>query len=263
VREAPAVIQAADGTELAVSVRGAGPPVLLCNGAGEPATQWDDVLVAPLLAVGCSVVAWDYRGVAPSADPARPATMADVVGDAVSVVEDVGLGPAVVVGYSSGGWVATELARLRPDLVRAAVAIGGIGPAPAVEREWLDGVLAAGGAAEPGGPAVATLRHWSAWAEWVDADPERLLADLEQLSCPVQVIAFGRDPYLTPEMAEVAHARLLRGELVVFGELGHTGLWDDPATVAPVVTGFVGRFAHGWTTAPFSRGTAPPGSPPP
>jgi thioesterase CepJ len=235
------VLRVADGTELAVTVRGAGPPVLLANGAGEPATQWDDVLVDPLLAAGCAVVTYDARGVAPSADPARPATMADMTGDAVAVLEAVDLGPAAVVGYSSGGWVATEAAAARPDLVRAVVTIAGIGPAPAVERAWLDGVRAAGGAVDPGGPVRATLHHWAAWEEWVDADPAVHLEVLRRLACPVLVVAFTGDPYLPPAMAITAVAHLRHGRLRVVPGCGHTGLWDRPDVVVPLVVDFVVR----------------------
>jgi pimeloyl-ACP methyl ester carboxylesterase len=245
-----------DGLPLAVDVRGDGPPVLLCNGAGEAATQWDDVLVPALLAAGCAVVTWDYRGVAPSADPGRALTMAEVVGDAGAVLDAAGRGPAVVVGYSSGGWVATELAAARPDLVRAVVALAGIGPAPAIERTWLDEQVTASAAGSPGAPAV---HHWRAWQEWVDGDPERHLAALARVACPVLVIAFADDPYLTPAMAAVAAARLPTGSRHVVEGCGHTGLWDRPDVVVPLVLGFVSRPAR----AGAPPGTAPPTSPPP
>jgi pimeloyl-ACP methyl ester carboxylesterase len=255
------VIRSADGTSIALTVRGVGPPVLLGNGAGEPATQWDGVLVEPLLAAGCTVVTWDYRGVAPSGDPARPATMDDMVADAEAVLEAATggaldgtrrPGPAVAVGYSSGGWVATALAARRPDLVAAVSTIAGIGPAPAVERAWLDEVLARGGAAEAGAPIRASVAHWRAWEEWVDADPAVHLDALADLRQPVQVVAFAEDPYLTPAMAGTAAGRLAHGELTVVDGCGHTGLWDRSDLVVPLVVGFVTR----------PRRTGPPAHPP-
>jgi pimeloyl-ACP methyl ester carboxylesterase len=244
-----------DGAELAAAVRGTGPAVLLANGAGEAATQWDDVLVPPLVDAGCAVVTWDYRGVAPSSPPDRPATMADMAADAAAVLDAVHLGPATVVGYSSGGWVATELARARPELVRAVVAVAGIGPAPAVERGWLDEQVAASAGGAPGAPAV---HHWRAWEEWVDGDPERHLVALADVACPVLVVAFADDPYLTPAMAAAARDRLRSGVLRVVAGCGHTGLWERPDVVVPLVVAFVERVSR--VARPRPPGpTRPPG----
>jgi pimeloyl-ACP methyl ester carboxylesterase len=124
--------------------------------------------------------------------------------------------------------------------VAAVATIAGIGPAPAVEREWLDGVIAAGGAPEPGG-RVRSLHHWRAWEDWVDADPARHLDALADLRCPVLVVAFADDPYLTPALAATAARRLRRGAVHVVEGCGHTGLWDRPDVVVPLVVGFVTR----------------------
>ncbi|GME23599.1 uncharacterized protein ALTATR162_LOCUS11691 [Neofusicoccum parvum] len=120
------------------TVEGSGDPVLLIHGWACDQNDW--VFQIPfLLAHGFRVIALDLRGhgrssVEPSAtldnhSPFQldPETMAD---DAAALLVHLGLGsdssngkPAIVMGHSLGGVVASELAFRHPKLVRALILV--------------------------------------------------------------------------------------------------------------------------------------------
>src|ERR1700676_1762647 len=62
--------------------------------------------------------------------------------DAAGLIEQLGLGPCRVAGYSLGALITQELALARPDLVRAAVMMGTMGRQDvfrrALTRSWVE-----------------------------------------------------------------------------------------------------------------------------
>jgi pimeloyl-ACP methyl ester carboxylesterase len=69
-------------------------------------------------------IAVDLRGHGKSAPAADgDYSVAAFAGDIAALIEELGVAPAVVVGHSLGGIVATQLAAARPELVAAAVLV--------------------------------------------------------------------------------------------------------------------------------------------
>src|SRR4051812_49201320 len=100
--------------QLRFSRRGAGPPLLLIHGLGASRAAWAPVV--PELARRFDVITPDLPGFGSSAplppgDEPHPARLAAAVAE---LLDDLHLERPHVVGNSVGGWVALELARLRP-----------------------------------------------------------------------------------------------------------------------------------------------------
>jgi pimeloyl-ACP methyl ester carboxylesterase len=99
---------------LAYTRSGAGAPLVLLHGIGSSRRAWDPVV--PALAGHFDVIAIDLPGFGDSGPlPARaeagPAALAAVV---AGFLDDLGITAPHVAGNSLGGWVALELAGIRP-----------------------------------------------------------------------------------------------------------------------------------------------------
>lgn len=110
-----------NGVDLHVEEYGAGAPVLGVHGSPSSTPIWSDA-GAQLGAVGRCVL-YDRRGYGRSErpEPFDTVDLDDHVADAAEVLRSVDAAPAVVVGRSSGGQIALELALRYPSLVRGLV----------------------------------------------------------------------------------------------------------------------------------------------
>jgi pimeloyl-ACP methyl ester carboxylesterase len=112
-----------DGFRLAYDRSGSGAGVLLLH--GWPGTRLDYRDVVPLLSDAADVVAPDLRGFGDSdkhrAPPAEAYSADAQARSVVALIDELGLGPAVIVGYDVGSRVAQTVARLFPERVRALV----------------------------------------------------------------------------------------------------------------------------------------------
>lgn len=101
--------------------RGA-PVLLLIHGSATSSRSWD--MLVPLLTTSHRVIRVDLPGHGRSAEPADGDYAVPEQGRRVGTALDrLGVGRAMVVGHSSGGYAATALAEQRPDLVTGLVLI--------------------------------------------------------------------------------------------------------------------------------------------
>jgi len=101
---------------------GRGEPMLLIPGLGMDHTYYR--LTAPMLARDFEVFAVDPRGIGQS-DKKAPYSVESWASDFADVIEDIGHGPAHLVGSSLGSAMAMALAEARPDLARSLIVVGG------------------------------------------------------------------------------------------------------------------------------------------
>jgi pimeloyl-ACP methyl ester carboxylesterase len=108
-----------NGTRLYAEVRGSGPAVLLIHAGAEDAEGWRPI--AERL-TGFTVVTYDRRGTLRSDRDAWPGGgSAQHADDAAGLLEALGLGDALVLGYSSSGNIALQVALRHKALVRRAL----------------------------------------------------------------------------------------------------------------------------------------------
>jgi pimeloyl-ACP methyl ester carboxylesterase len=101
-----------------------GPPALLLHGFPQHSGEWE-LVTWYLHAAGVRTYALDQRGYSPGARPAQVAAyrLADCVGDALAVLDALGVGAAHVVGHDWGALVGWQLAGWHPERVQALTAI--------------------------------------------------------------------------------------------------------------------------------------------
>jgi pimeloyl-ACP methyl ester carboxylesterase len=170
---------ASDGTRLYYEVAGAGPPLLLVAGQAQDRGLWtgarDD------FAARHQVIVYDHRGTGDSDKPAQPPySTRGFAGDAIAILDELGIARAHVYGVSMGGRISQWLA------IDHAARVGGLvlgcttpGNAHGVRRRpEVDEVLASGD--------VRRLLPYLLSPEWIGANRAFLVAmDAESRSRPV------------------------------------------------------------------------------
>jgi pimeloyl-ACP methyl ester carboxylesterase len=123
-----------NGVRLHLLEDGKGPLVLLLHGFPETSYAWRKQL--PALAARFRVVAPDLRGYGESERPTRVVDYraTAVVEDIVSLIRELGDGPAHVIGHDWGGGIAWATAQLHPEVVDRLVVLNCPHPAR-FERE--------------------------------------------------------------------------------------------------------------------------------
>jgi esterase len=210
------------------------------------------------------VIAYDRRGCARSErpDPYQRTSVAEHADDAAAMLDALGASPAIVIGRSYGGTVASDLALRYPDRVRALVLLEPDAPrelAPAA-AEWVDAlgdrlrqVSAQAGVDAVGEALITEVAGESAWRsfpdEWrrvVRDNGPAILAELEgewwleadaaglaTIQQPVLLVAAADSPPEFHEPIEAIAAALPNARSVLV-EGGHI---IDPA--APEVLAFI------------------------
>lgn len=160
---------AADGTRLWYDVHGAGEPLLLIHGQSLDHEMWEGVYTD--LAEHHRVVRMDLRGTGGSDAPVDgPYSMELLAGDALAVLDDLGIDRAHVYGFSMGGKVAQTLAASAPERIGALV-LGSTAPGGdnEVERPHHASVALRKANTEEGRDLIAHLFYTP---EWADSHPE-------------------------------------------------------------------------------------------
>jgi pimeloyl-ACP methyl ester carboxylesterase len=107
---------ALEGIELEYTVQGAGEPVLLIH-AGVFADWFVPLLDEPRLTQGCQLIHYHRVGYAGSSRATGPVSIGEQAAQARALLRHLGIGRAHVVGHSSGGSIALQLARDAPETV--------------------------------------------------------------------------------------------------------------------------------------------------
>jgi 3-oxoadipate enol-lactonase len=245
-----------NGTRLCFERQGSGPALLFIHGTALDHRMWRAQVEA--LAPRYDVIAYDVRGFGKSALPNGPFCHYQ---DAEALLEHLGVRRAVVVGHSSGGLYALELALARPELVAGCAlvcgALGSGAPFPE-DLKALIGELRAV-AAERGveaakpiwgscslftparelasvrGELDAMLAEYHGW-QWLHGSPAGNLAPpaherLESIAVPTLVVEGGRDHTYNTAVARTLAARLPCATLLRLPHAGHMANMEDPAAV--------------------------------
>ena len=141
------IIQA-NGVDLCVETFGnpADTAILLIHGAGNSMLSWDERLCERLAAGPRHVIRCDMRDAGRSVTypPGAPAYgLRDLVGDAIGILDALGIARAHVVGLSLGGAIGQLLALDHPDRVAALTLVSSTPGIPGEEAGSLPGATAA------------------------------------------------------------------------------------------------------------------------
>lgn len=249
--------------------RGAGTPVVLIHGWAMSGRIWAGTVEA-LTAAGHGVITIDHRGCGQSDRDFDDMSVAAIAGDVAGIVRQAGVAPVVLNGWSLGGAVAVEAARLLGPQAAGLVLTCGASPrftqtddfpyggtpdglaatadALAADRAAMFRGLAEGVCARPASPAMI---DWM-FAAFVDSGPNVItslldLAELDQravladLAIPVLSIVGTADAILDPQVGMAAARMAQNGTLAEFEGCGHAPFIE----AAPEYMSVLRRFLAG------------------
>jgi pimeloyl-ACP methyl ester carboxylesterase len=198
-----------DGRPIAYRLRGGGSPALLFLPGYASDMEGTKALALDAFAEerGLMMLRLDYSGTGSSAGDFGEGTLTGWIAEALAAVDQLLAGPVILVGSSMGGWIALQLARLRPDRVRALV---GIAAAPDF-TDW--------GFAD----ADDAVRHGLARGFYESGQKQLLLGGEIAVDCPVRLIHGDKDEEVPVDVA-LRTMRALRSadvQVLVLKDGGH------------------------------------------
>ena len=254
-------VRLASGVRLAFVRQGdpSGVPVLLVHPWGESLGCFDRP--TPLLPATMYALAMDQRGHGDADKPAGGYALADFAADVEAFMDAMGLRSAVLLGSSSGGYVAQQVAIDSPHRVTAVVLVGSPrslrGRPPfadevdrlvdPVDRAWVERSLG-------WFPRFHEVPDWyvqdrvddgvrmpaHVWRQalggLITAEPP---TDTGTITAPTLIVWGARDELLSWEDQRALAAAMPGSRLVVYEDTGHLVLWEQPERVASDLAGFV------------------------
>lgn len=259
-----------DGRTLEVLVGGdpEGYPWLYHSGSPSAAVPFAPVDEAAR-AQGLRMITWSragYGGSSPRLPAQGPPRMVDDVSDAVAVLDHLGVGDFVTLGWSGGGPRALACAALLPDRCRAAASLAGVAPHDAHGLDWFAGMapenVAEYTAAEQGADAYAAYLT-AEFLPVMQASADDLIEAMGTLLTPVDQAALDR-PY-AEYLAETFRRAGAQGVVGVRDDgLAAAAPWGfDLASISVPVAIWQGRqdamvpYAHGAWLAAHVPGATP------
>jgi pimeloyl-ACP methyl ester carboxylesterase len=250
--------------DLEQAVDDGGTPLLLLHAWGESWRSFDRLIAA---LPGLVIVAPDLRGHGAADKPADGYSLSEVVEDVAGVLSALGVKQAHVLGSSSGGYVAQQLAVSHPDLVASLTLVGAPltlhgRPTFAAEVEqltdpisenWVRDSLAwyrmlhavptsyiedrvQDGLAMPASIWKASLRGF------YDADPPTETGDI---SVPTLILWGAHDHLVPRQHQETLVGRIKGARIQIYEGTGHLVLWECPERVAEDLRSFLGGLFKG------------------
>ena len=236
-----------------------GPAVVLLHAWGESLGSFDRL--TPMLPEALHVFALDQRGHGAADKPADGYDLATLGEDVTAFMDAVGLPSAVLVGSSSGGYVAQQTAVMHPDRVTGLVLVG----SPKTLRGralFADEVTRLTDPIDPvrvrtflesfplfhdvPDPYVADrvndmvrmpARVWRSSLTGLTTSPAPI--DSGEISALTMLLWGDRDGLLTREDQEDLAARISGSRLLVYEGVGHLVLWEQPERVAADLVSFI------------------------
>lgn len=248
------VVNTADGFEIACTIAGTGPLLLLLHGFSDDRNLWSRNRWIERLGPRFRVVAMDLRGCGESTASDRPQdyTVEHHLADVLAVADACGAREFRLRGWSFGATIGLQLAARSDRLVRAVISGSLFGRLFTEKRiqptiAWLEPLAQAQKAGQweeldlsPQQAALAGRTNLSVYLarvrgllSWPGVGPE-------EIRCPVLVCTGTEDKNVAPRLQEQRPAIEAAGlQLHVFDGLDHDQLLSAIDVVAPVVEAFL------------------------
>jgi 3-oxoadipate enol-lactonase len=253
-----------NGIELACTIIGAGPPVVLLHGWMCNRKFWDKQII--YFSKTHHILAIDFRGHGDSDTSKGGYTIEQFADDVCNVMKALGMGRAVLVGHSMGGMVAQQFCVRHTEYVSALILVTSI--AADLDDRLISKRIEA--STPHLGFRDAFLRYFNRWfgpgtksdiIHWVRDQmlrtPESvglnlvgsyrqfdLRVHLPSLSIPTLVIAAASDPSAVPVESKTLAELIPDAQLVTIEGSGHFPMLENPGTFNRMLDEFLSQHSR-------------------
>jgi 3-oxoadipate enol-lactonase len=260
-----------NGISMHYQIEGKGPNIVLIHGAGNNLNMWYHQI--PVLSKNYRVITYDIRGFGDSEGPLNRYSMSILVEDLFQLMKTINISEAIFLGFSMGARIALELATRHKQMVKALIlANSGLGLVPPSQQslELRHSILELLQKEEDVKAAelMSTYAFSPDFKERKPLEFERYLKfklrnkpqglarvmkglddsnevpDVNQLKCPILLIAGEADFYVGQEQSKKVQERLLGSKLVLL-PCGHTAAVELPSEFNCAVTKFLSSVEEG------------------
>ncbi len=223
-------------------------PVILLHAWGESRRSFDRLV--PMLANAVGAVAVDQRGHGEADSPRDGYSLTALAQDLVAFMDVLGIASAVLLGSSSGGYVAQQVAAVSPHRVAGLVLVGSPrslqGRPPfadevdrlcdPVDEVWVRESLTWFPRFHPvpqwyledrvrDGVRIPAVVWRETFIGLCDATPP---TDLAVITSPTLILWGDRDELLVREQTDELVRAIPGSRLIVYADTGHLVLWEQP-----------------------------------
>jgi 3-oxoadipate enol-lactonase len=249
---------------LSYRLDGEGSPIVLSHALGCSLGMWNEI--APTLSRLGQIVRYDTRGHGRSEVVTDAFSLADLVGDAVRLLDALGLDRVSWIGLSLGGMIGQGLAIAHPERIEKLVLANTVSRLSEEGRaQWRERARVA---RSDGMAALADLimtRYFSAEFRQSRSDVvQRFRGDVQRLDpsgyaacceaiaaldyypalheirCPTLAIAGEADPAATPGMVKEIADQIPTATFTTIPEAGHLSVVERPAAFLEILKPFLG-----------------------
>lgn len=200
-------IRTKSGINLWSAQSGQGPAVLLISGANASALMWPDAFVQMIEKEGYCVIRYDHRDTGRSDRidfQKAPYTVKDLCHDAVSVLDELGVEQAHVVGLSLGGTIGQVLALDHPERLLSLTLMMTAALDVDFASNWMAAMEGMAAQGDLPGPKPEVVSAFQAPLADRKAEIARRVEQWRVLSSPTA--PFDAEDYAAREKADIDHA---------------------------------------------------------
>lgn len=243
--------------------------IAFLNGVMASTRSWEDYIIF-FKKIGYSILLHDFRGQLKSGKPDEDISFKAHTADLSTLLKELGINRAILVGTSYGGEVALHFAARHPEIVSELIIIDSVSEIDPLMTTVISSWITA---AETGKGEIF-YRHALPWlysSNFIRSNAKMLkerekmmmslpddyftgqiqlyrtfltldiTSEIQQIFCPALIICGEDDILKPPSFSKLIAKNIKESELVIIPNCGHVAIFEKPGEIKTLITGFLNK----------------------